>query len=267
MMPTTRAKAGLKRWGPGVDACLVAGGLWFIATMSVLAGAVALGVVVHPFVGSGQRCEGIGFGCTPERDLDTLFVVAVYATASLGTLLVLRRRARRGRPWSRALAAGIAITVLATAAAVWSQLPRYQFSPGPLNAARDRWELVLADGRAAAPAGTQLGDVLRSLPPRGPRTCRDAYGRSTGARAFQWSHRGASGAYTGSTAAALQRWADRLRRRGEVVTLTDPGGDPTSDRRLRVGRFGTAANGVLYVRASFYMGELEITATTGCHED
>jgi len=32
-------------------------------------------------VGSGERCEGIGFGCAPERDLDTLLVVAVYAAA------------------------------------------------------------------------------------------------------------------------------------------------------------------------------------------
>jgi hypothetical protein len=51
------------------------------------------------------------------------------------------------------------------------------------------------------------------------------------------------------------------------VTLSDPGGDPTFDRRLQVGRFGTAANGVLYVRASFFLGKLEITATTGCHRD
>ena len=180
----------------------------------------------------------------------------------------------RGRPWSRELAAGIAITVLATVVTVWSQLPRHQFSPGPLSAARDRWELVLADGRAAAPAGTPLGDVLRSLQRRGPLTCRDAYGRSTGARAMHWSNRGATDAYTGSsdrqgafTAAALQRWADRLRRRGEGVTLSDPGGDPTSDRRLQVGNYGTAANGVLYVRASFYIAKLEITATTGCHRD
>jgi hypothetical protein len=235
---------------------------------------LVLGVFVHPFVGSGQSCEGIGFGCTPERDLDTLLVVAVYATTSLGTVLATLRRARRGRPWSRVLAAGLAITVLATVATVWSQLPRHQFSPGPLSAAHDRWELVLADGRAAAPGGTPLGDVLRTLRRRGPVTCRDAYGRSTGARALHWSTRGASDAYTGSsdrsgalTAAALQRWADRLRRRGEDVTLTDPGGDPTSDRRLQVGRYGTAANGVLYVRASFYMAKLEITATTGCHRD
>ena len=109
---------------------------------------------------------------------------------------------------------------------------------------------------------------------RGPLTCRDAYGRSTGGRSLHWSNRGAGDAYTGSsdssgalTAAALLRWADRLRRRGEDVTLSEPGGDPASDRRLQVGHLGTAANGGLYVRASFYIGELEITATTGCHRD
>jgi hypothetical protein len=51
------------------------------------------------------------------------------------------------------------------------------------------------------------------------------------------------------------------------VTLSDPGGDPASDGRLQVGRCGAAANGVLYVRASFHIAELEVTATTGCHRD
>jgi hypothetical protein len=56
-----------------------------------------------------------------------------------------------------------------------------------------------------------------------------------------------------------------LRRRGERVTLTDPGGDPASDRRLQAGRYGAAAGGVVYVRASYYISELEISAATGCH--
>ena len=105
----------------------------------------------------------------------------------------------------------------------------------------------------------------------GPLPCRDAYGRSTGARQLRWSSRGES-AYVGTpdgsgaiTAAALGRWADRLRRRGERVTLSDPGGDPASDRRLLAGDYGIAAGGVLYVRASSYISELEITASTGCH--
>jgi hypothetical protein len=273
LLPVLRG-AALKQWGPGADACLVVGWKWLIAAASVLVGAVVLGVLVHPSVGSGERCEGIGFGCTPERDLDTLLVVAVCAATALASVLATWRRARRGRPWSWTLAAGVSVTVLATVATVWSQLPRHRFSPGPLSAANSRWELVLADGRAAAPAGTPLGDVLRSLQRRGPLTCRDAYGRFTGARAVQWSNRGAGDAYTGYsdssgllTAASLQRWADRLRRRGEDVTLADPGGDRASVRRLQVGHFGTAANGVLYVRASFFTGKLEIAATTGCHRD
>jgi hypothetical protein len=156
----------------------------------------------------------------------------------------------------------------------WSQLPRHPISPGPLGAARAGWDRVLADGRAAAPRGTPLGDVLRALRPRGPLSCRDAYGRSTGARAFVWSNRGAVDAYAGSsdstgalTAAALGRWAERLRRRGVGAEITDPSGDPASDRRLLVGRFGPAAGGVLTVRASFYISELEVTATTACHRD
>jgi hypothetical protein len=264
----------LKRRTFCVDADLMAGRGWLIAGAAVLAGAVLLGMSVHPIVGSGRSCEGVGFGCSPERETDTLLVVAVYVAASVGTLLVAWRRVRHGGLWRTVLPAGVVIVVLATAAAVWSQLPRHPISAGSLGAARDRWERVLADGRTVAPGRTPLGVALRSLERRGPLTCRDAYGRSTGAREFRWSNRDESSAYAGSsdssgavTAAALGRWADRLRGRGMNVTLSDPGDDPASDRRLRVGRFGPAAGGVLNVRASFYAGELEITVTTGCHRD
>jgi hypothetical protein len=168
----------------------------------------------------------------------------------------------------------IAITMLATGAAVWSQLPRYPSSPGPLSEEGERWKRVLADGRAVASPGTPLGDVLRGLKRSGPLMCRDAYGRSTGTREFRWSNRGASNAYAGSsdssgalTAAAVGRWADRLRGRGIGVSVSDPGGDPSSDRRLQVRGVGAAAGGVLSVRASFYISELEITMATGCHRD
>jgi hypothetical protein len=252
----------------------MAGRNWAIAAAAVLGAAVPLALLVRPLVGSGRQCEGIGFGCTPERDADTLLVVAVYAAVAVTTVLFAWRRSRRGRPWRAALASGVAITVLATAAVTWSQLPRHPISPGPLSAARDGWERVLADGRAAAARGTPLGDALRGLRRRGPLGCRDAYGRSTGARAFVWSNRGAIDAYAGSsdstgavTAAALGRWADRLRRGDVAVEISDPSGDAASDRRLLVGRFGPAAGGVLSVRASFYISELEITATTACHRD
>jgi hypothetical protein len=237
-----------------------------------LAGAVALGLVVHPYVGSGRACEGIGFGCTPERDTDTLLIVAVHTVAALLTVVVAWWRFHRGRGWRTALAAGVAITLLATGAAVWSQLPRYPSAPGPLSGAGDRWERVLADGRAVASPGTPLGDALRGLKRRGPLVCRDAYGRSTGTRAFRWSNRGATNAYAGSsdssgalTAAALGRWADRLRGRGLSVDVSDPTGKPASDRRLQVRGAGTPAGGALAVRASFYISELEITMATGCH--
>jgi hypothetical protein len=243
---------------------------WLIAGASVLAGAVLLGLLVHPVVGSGRTCEGIGFGCTPERDTDTLLIVVVYTVAALLTLVVVWRRSRHGRPWRTALGAGIAITMLATGAAVWSQLPRYPSSPGPLSEAGERWERVLADGRAVASPGTPLGDALRALKRRGPLICRDAYGRSTGTREFRWSS--TSNAYAGSsdssgalTAATIGRWADRLRGRSVGVNITDPSGDPASDRRLQLRGFGAAAGGVLSVRASFYISELEITAATGCH--
>jgi hypothetical protein len=244
---------------------------WLIAAVCVFAGALALGLLVHPLVGSGRHCEGIGFGCTPERDLDTALAVAIYGAGALATLLVARWHERRGGSLWLALGVGLAVTLLTTAAAVWSQLPRHPVSPGPLPAAVERWERVLAAGRAVAAPGTPLGAALRGLERRGPLACRDAYGRSTGAYELRWSSRGAS-PYLGSsavsgaaTAAALGDWAERLRGRGKEVSVSDPGGDPASDRRLQVGNFGAAAGGVLYVRASHYVSELEINAVTGCH--
>ena len=155
---------------------------WLVAVASAVSGAILLGLLVHPVVGSGRTCEGIGFGCTPERELDTLLIVAVYVVAVGGTLLVAWWCSRRGRGWRKALVAGIVITVVTTAATAWSQLPRYRVSPGSLSASSAGWERVFADGEAVAPPGTPLGDALRGLEQRGPLTCRDAYGRSTGAR-------------------------------------------------------------------------------------
>lgn len=246
-------------------------GRWWIAGALAVGGGVLLARLVHPYVGSGRACEGIGFGCTPERDLDTLLIVAVYALAAAVTFVVVWWRSRRGRGWRTALAAGIAVTAFATALAAWSQLPRYETSPGSLEAARARWERVLADGWAVASPNTPLANALRQVERRGPVTCRDAYGRFTGAHEFQWSNSGARNAFIGSmgsgavTAAALGRWADRARARGLGAEVTDPDGDPASDRRLEVGRSGPAAGGGLSVRASTYASQLEIIASTGCH--
>jgi hypothetical protein len=244
---------------------------WLIAGAAAVSGAIALSLLVHPHVGSGRACEGIGFGCTPERDTDTALIVALYIATAATTFAVSWWRSRGGRPWRAALAGGIAITLLATGLAAWSQLPRYAASPGSLREARQRWGQVLADGRAVASPGTPLGEALRGLERRGPVTCRDAYGRSTGSRQFRWSNSGpgastrpASGSGA-ATAAALGRWADRLRARGVAASIVDPDGDPASDRRLQVGGFGMTAGGVLSVRASTYISELEIRAATGCH--
>jgi hypothetical protein len=233
---------------------------------------VLLGSLAYPVVGSGERCQGIGFGCTPERELYTLLVIAVYTIGAVATLVIAWKRDRRGLGFARALSVGTAITLAATGAAMWSQLPRYTVSPGSLSHARERWERVLADGRAVAPAGTALGNALRDLVVDGPRMCRDAYDRATGARTYRWSSPEGRNPYLGSgastgavTAAALDRWSTRLRSRGLNATVTDPGSDPASDRRLHVGPNGGAGGGNMYVRASFYISELEITAATGCH--
>jgi MFS family permease len=245
---------------------------WLVAVASAVSGAILLGLLVHPVVGSGRTCEGIGFGCTPERDLDTLLIVAVYVVAVVGTMLVAWWCSRRGRGWRNALIVGIVITVVMTAATAWSQLPHYRVAPGSLSASSDGWERVFADGEAVAPPGTPLGDALRGLDRRGPLTCRDAYGRSTGAHELRWSNLDPGDAYLGksdragaATAAALGAWGERLRARGMPVTVDDPSGDPSSDRRLQAGGSGPTGGGVLTVRASWYISELEITATTGCH--
>jgi hypothetical protein len=244
---------------------------WLIACALAVAGGILLGWLVHPYVGSGRACEGIGFGCTPERDTDTFLIVAVYSLAAAVTLAVAGWRSRRGGRWQAWLVAGIAVTALATGLMVWSQLPRYETAPGSLDAARAHWERVLADGWAVASPNTPLANALGQVERRGPITCRDAYGRSTGAHEYQWSNSGARNPFIGSTgsgavtAAALGRWADRARARGLGADVTDPDGDPASDRRLRVGRSGRAASGGLSVRASTYASQLEIIASTGCH--
>jgi hypothetical protein len=51
------------------------------------------------------------------------------------------------------------------------------------------------------------------------------------------------------------------------VTISDPDGDPASDRRLQANGAGAALGGRLSVRAAFYASQLEIEATTGCHRD
>jgi hypothetical protein len=109
----------------------MAGRGWLIAGAAAVVGGIFLGPLVHPFAGSGRACEGIGFGCTPERDMDTLLVVAVYGLAATVTLVLAWWRSRRGRGWRTAFVTGIAITMLATALAVWSQLPRYATSAAP----------------------------------------------------------------------------------------------------------------------------------------
>ena len=240
----------------------MAGLRWLTAVAVALAGAVLAGTLAHPFVGSGTSCEGIGFGCTPERDFDTFLIVAVYVVGAAATLSIAFRLQRSGRRWRAALGAGLALTLLATGVAAWSQLPRHRVSPGPLDSSLERWERVLADGRSAAPAGTPLGEAIRGLERRGPLACRDAYGRSTGARSYRWAS-GRVRDFGGSTAPTLDRWGVRLRRRGERARLS--GG--ASDRRLQVGGYGLSAGGVLYVRVSAYISELELTTTTGCHRD
>ena len=237
--------------------------LW-IALAGAAAVAVLLAVAIRPHLGSGTRCEGIGFGCDLERDTDTLLVLAVYSGCALLALLCARRLARRRIAPRGVLIAGLAVTVLATGATAWSQLPRHPLAPGPLGPAAGWWERAFEDGRAAAPAGTELGDALRRLRRSGPATCRDEYERDTGGRELRWS---ATGRSDPESARLVAAWAERLRRRGIVAAIADPSTDPDADRRLQVDGAGPGAGGRMYVRASTYISQLEITASTGCHGD
>jgi hypothetical protein len=83
-----QASEALKRRVRAADAPPVWTWRWSLAGASALTGAVVLGPLVHPYVGSGGACEGIGFGCTPERDTDTLLIVGVYTVPALLTVLV-----------------------------------------------------------------------------------------------------------------------------------------------------------------------------------
>jgi len=87
-VPSLASVAHLKMRTVSADAPLMTGRWWLIGAAGALAGAVVLGVLVHPHVGSGRACEGIGFGCTPERDTDTALIVGVYGVAAFGTLAV-----------------------------------------------------------------------------------------------------------------------------------------------------------------------------------
>jgi hypothetical protein len=121
---------------------------------------------------------------------------------------------------------------------------------------------------AALPGQEAVAGVIRGRAGTGPVACLDGYGRPTGSHRVEWEHRGPSTGYGLSSgaapAAALGRWAERLRVRGVPVSVEDPGRDPAADRRLRI-RDSGAADGVLSVRASAYIPEFEITASTGCH--
>jgi hypothetical protein len=86
---------------------------WLAVCACACGGAVLLGSLAYPVVGSGERCQGIGFGCTPERELYTLLVIAVYTIGAVATLVIAWKRDRRGLGFARALSVGTAITLAA----------------------------------------------------------------------------------------------------------------------------------------------------------
>lgn len=243
---------------------------WLVAAVGAACGAVAAATIAYPYVGSGLYCEGLGRGCTPERLTDSALVAIVFGSAALATLAVAWWHDRRGRDWRTTLRIGAAATLVATGATVWSQLPRHPTAPGSLSDARERMDLILADGKAVAPQGTPLGDLLRELPLRGPEECSDAYGRPTGAQAMRWERFGQpvalSELHGTLTAAELNAWAERVRARGVEATVIEGSGDAISDRQLAIGTPGAPGGGSVRVRSSIHFAQLEVVAATGCHE-
>lgn len=236
----------------------------FVAAAGVAA--VLLAVFVYPHVGSGTQCEGIGFGCSPERELDTAFVLFVYV---VGILTTASWSARGGRVQAATLAVGFVCTLALTGAAFAVQRPDYDYARGDLEAGVERWESVIDAGRRAARPGTPLARALASLHRTGPEPCRDAYGRATGGARYRWSSPTTphDEPVAATTAPALTAWARELRLQRLPAVLE------RSSSYLNLGYADPPARGVpraangAVLSVSAYQGRpgLEITASTGCH--
>ena len=235
-----------------------------VATLVVagFVGSVPLAPFAHGRVGSGTLCEGVGFGCVPERFFDTALVLLVYSAGVAATAWLCARRARR-TAW--ALVAGLACTLAATGTAIAVQAPDHRYARGDLQSGLREWENVFDAGRRAAGSKTPLARALAALKRTGPEPCTDAYGRDTGAARYRWSYPASPYHDPGNatTGPAMAAWA-RLLRAGRLTPQLEQR-DP-EDVRLKLGYFDAPANGgVLAVRASHYIPELEISASTGCH--
>jgi hypothetical protein len=233
--------------------------------VATVAGVVGLPFMVHDRIGSGTRCEGIGFGCTPEREIDTLLVTAVYAGSILLLAVVVCVVALSGRRTTTLLAGGVVVVALLTALTFGSQLPRYHTSTQPLATAVTEAELVLSSGHAPA-TGTPLATVLDGVRQAPPQRCLDAYERATGGWQVTWSYQG--NPYRGvpeaeaRTASALREWVDALRSQQESPVLSDDRAGGVTGLYLPTRRPDA---GSLYLDARYYMGQVTLKLDTGCH--
>ena len=216
--------------------------------------AIPIAAGVHEVVGSGHGCEGIGFGCTPERMMDTALVLLVYAVGlAVASIVALRAGSER------VLGVGVVLTLLATGIVTWAQRPQSRHAEGPLDEGLARWQRVVDAGRAEAPPGSDLAAVLGRLQRTGPTPCEDGYGRETGAFRYAWQ---ASGPVYSRQSDAVQRWGARLEEQGLRPLVELEGGADS----LTLGYTTRPANGAtLSVRVRAYAGKLDIAASTGCH--
>lgn len=223
-------------------------------------GAVPLAIAGYARLGSGTACDGIGFGCTPERAFDTALVLVIYIVGVAATTWLATRRSSA---WAVAMA--LIGTLGATGTAIAIQLPDYEYARGDLQHGLRQWESVIDVGRRSAGARTPLSHALAAMKRTGPEPCRDAYGRETGAWRYRWTYPASRyhDPANGTTAPALATWVRELRSRRVPATHEQVSPE---DSRLSLGYGGARANGgTLYVRASHYIPELEISVSTGCH--
>lgn len=173
------------------------------------------------YLGSGDTCYGIGWGCDIEPLFDTAAVLLVYVVVLVvGFVASSRIRRRRRVPWLPPTVVGIAA---AAAAVAWTaQLPNYDTRPEPVSVAVNELSAVLA----AAPSDGDLAHAVDALRRTPPEPCIDKMERRTGGWRVSW--RGETETADRDTS-DLRAFADALERRGYAL---DTDGFGIEDNRV-----------------------------------
>ncbi len=131
-------------------------------------------------LGSGHRCNGIGFGCDLESQFDTALVAGAYLLALVSGALAVKLSALNGKRRLTAALLGVGLAMGVGAVAWWSQLPRYEVAEEPVDRAVAELDRFLDGAAAVAPPG-DFTAAAAALPRTDPVACSDAMDRPTGA--------------------------------------------------------------------------------------